>query len=136
MHKIVEVSGKKYHYGQVSAEDQLDLYQEIGARLLANCASALKNEIDVNLLKGLLLSAPKGTIKHIADIVMTKCFADGSKVPVNVEDFKGDIDGYVLLTCHGLMVNLESFFTSIESQVTELIKEIKKQKAEQASSPL
>ena len=125
MHEVVEVNGKSYHYGQVTAEQPLDLYQEIGARLLANCATALKNEIDVNLLKGLLLSAPKGTISQISGVVLPKCFEPGKDAPVDISDFQGDIDNFVLLVCHGLMVNLSSFFTSIEIQVTELIKEVK-----------
>lgn len=136
MHTVVKLNGVSYHYGQVSGEQQLDLYQEIGARLLANCASALKDKIDIDLLKGLLLGSPKGTIKYIADIVTPKCYIEGSHQPVTIEDFRGDIDSYVLLVCHGLVVNLESFFTSIEGQVTELIKEIKIQKAEQENSPL
>jgi hypothetical protein len=136
MHDIVEVNGKRYHYGQVSGEEQLDLYESIGARLLANCAGALQDKIDVNLLKGLLLSTPKGTIKQIADVVTVKCFEEGKQEAVTIQDFQGDIDNYVLLVCHGLMVNLASFFISIEIQVTELKEAIKKREADEVKSPL
>ena len=123
----VVVNGETYHYGQASAVDQLDLYETVGARLLANCVGARQPKVNINILKGLLMSAQKGTITHIADIVTPKCFKLGSEAPIDISDFMGDIDSYVLLVCHGLMVNLESFFTSIESQVMELVEELKAQ---------
>jgi len=121
MHKVIVVNDRTYHFGQVSGIEQLGLYEEIGARLLANCANALKDEIDVNLLKGLLLGAPKGTIKHLSDVMLPHCVEQGAEKAVNIADYQGNIDHFVLLVCHALMVNLSDFFTSIENQVTELI---------------
>jgi hypothetical protein len=127
MIKTIVVNDITYQYGQASAVDQLDLYETIGARLLANCVSARQPKVSINILKGLLMSAQKGTITHIADIVLPFCFKLNSESASNVSDFQGDIDSYVLLICHGLMVNLESFFISIGNQVTELIEELKAQ---------
>ena len=127
MHNVVVVNEKRYHYGQVSAEEQLDLYQEIGARLLSTCVSAQKDKIDVGILHGMLISAPKGTITHIADIVLTKCVEEGKKEHVTIKDFQGDINNYVRLVCHGLIVNLADFFTFIENQVKELKEQAKNQ---------
>ena len=127
MIKTVVVNDITYQYGQASAIDQLDLYETMGARLLASCLSAGQKKVTVNILNGLLMAAPKGTITHIADIVLPFCFKPGAESPANISDFQGDINNYVLLVCHGLMVNLESFFTSIEDQITALVEGLKAQ---------
>ena len=57
----------------------------------------------VDVLKGLLLTAPKGTIKQIADVVLTKCVEENHDRSVDINDYQGDIDNYVLLVCHGLI---------------------------------
>ena len=35
MHKIIELNKRKYHFAQVTAEEQLDLYQEVGGKAVS-----------------------------------------------------------------------------------------------------
>ena len=133
VHKIV-IKEKTYHLVEQSAAKQLELYEMLSARLLANCVTSYSDEVNIDIMHGFLLSCKKVdglSIQDVADIVLYKTVLKGSEEPVNIEDFQGDIHSYVSLVAEGCMANLSSFFFFIRDQVTQTKELVKKMQEEQ-----
>jgi hypothetical protein len=129
----VEVNGEKYNIAQAPAEKQLELYEMLFARTLANFVMSKAEKINADIIKGILASSPKGTISAVADIVLAKAVKHGMTHEISIRDFQGNIDAFVSLVSEGVCVNLADFFGYIESQATEARKETEKAKEEAAN---
>ncbi len=139
IHKI-KVDGNVYHLPEQSAAKQMELFEQLGARILANFVNSEMEKIETDFLFGVLLSMKKIdgiSIEDIADNVLYKCFKENTSERVMLGDFQGQIASDTRLVAEGVRANLEDFFTSIESQAfkererirqQELVKTVSKMK--------
>ena len=135
IHKI-KVGKKTYHLVEQSAEKQLELYEMLSARLLANCVTSYSEEVTIDIIHGLLLSMKKSedlSIQDVADIVLYQTVEKDKEKNIDIEDFQGDIHSYVHLVAEGVSANLSTFFFFIKDQVLETKELIKKAQEEHQS---
>ena len=129
IHKI-KVDGNVYHLPEQSALKQMELFEQLGARILANFVNSEMEKIEIDFLFGVLLSMKKidgTTIEDIADNVLYKCVKENTNERVMLSDFQGKISSYTRLVAEGVRANLEDFFTSIENQAFKEREKIRQQ---------
>lgn len=132
MIKTVEISGIKYNIAEATAVKQFELYEMIAARILHQCASTFTEDVDANLVKGVLMASEKGFTSDVADIVLYKTKKQGDESNITLDNFQSSIDSYYSLVSEAVSLNLADFFISVKSQVSLLKTNIEKAKAEQA----
>ena len=113
--KPVSVNNNQYNVTQAPADKQKKLLSLIGARIAFNSAAAETKKIDTDLLLGALLALPEEQFDEIADIVLYQTVKKDGKEKVNIGDFQSNITEYYLLTAKAIEVNLEDFFTYLDS---------------------
>lgn len=118
----IELSGKHYHLAEQTADQQLELFEQLGARVLANFVNSEMEDIDQDFIFGVLLSSKQvqgPSIQELGKIVLYKCFEKGSNNLVGLDQFQGCISDYTRLVAEGVRANLADFFTSIKAQATK-----------------
>ena len=120
----VKVGKDTYNIAECPAEKQLELFEMFSARILANAVSSGREEIDSNVVFGVLMSSPKGTISDTADIVLWNTVKHGTTEKVMLSQFGNRIDEYVSLVSEGVCANLAGFFDYIGRQVKTAKEEI------------
>lgn len=123
--KQIKVGDDIFNVGMANAELQLELYEMLFSRLLMNTITSSIDAITPDMIKGLIASGEKGTIKTVADIVLSRAVFNGTERQPTVRDFQGRINDYVTLVSECVCFNLSDFFFYLENQVT-----IAKQKTE------
>lgn len=113
--KSVNVNKNQYNVTQAPADKQKKLLSLIGARIAFNSAAAETKKIDTDLLFGALLALPEEQFDEIADIVLYQTVKKDGKGKVDIGDFQSNITEYYLLTAKAIEVNLEDFFTYLDS---------------------
>jgi hypothetical protein len=114
--KSVNVDGEQYNIVQASAVSQKTLMSLVGARISLNSAASGAEEINVPMLKGLLLSLPESELDTISNIVLYKTVKHGAENIVSVEDFQGKINSYFTLLAEAIKVNLQDFFSWLDTE--------------------
>ena len=138
IHKI-NIDGITYHLAEQSAEKQMELFEQLGARILANFVNSDMEKIETDFLFGVLLAIKKidGTsIEDIGKNVLYKCFAENTTDLVDLSHFQGKIASYTRLVAEGVRANLEDFFTSIESQAFKEREKIRQQELVKTASKM
>ncbi len=138
IHKII-INGITYHLAEQNAEKQMELFEQLGARILANFVNSDMEKIETDFLFGVLLAIKKidGTsIEDIGKNVLYKCFVENTTDLVDLSHFQGKITSYTRLVAEGVRANLEDFFTSIESQAFKEREKIRQQELVKTASKM
>ncbi len=111
----VTAGNKTYNVVQASAVQQKSLLLMVGAIVAYRHASSGVKEISVDFLKGALISMPEETIDKIIEIVLHKTVLSGSNEIISIDSFQGGMNEFFTLVAGAVKVNLDDFFTSLES---------------------
>lgn len=130
MIKSINAGGIKVNVAEATAEKQFDLYGMISARILHQCAATMTEDVNADLVKGILMSSEKGFTSDVADIVLYKSFIANTETKVSLGDFQGKIDAYYSLIAEAVCLNLADFFISVKSQVSLMKENMQKAQAE------
>lgn len=106
----ISINGVDYNIARASAVKQKTLMTLIGARITLNSATSGIEEIDIPMLKGVLLTVGEETLDKIADIVLWKCVRSGSTELINVNNFQSGMNDYFTLLAEAIKFNLQDFF--------------------------
>ena len=117
--KQVDVSGIKYNVVEASAIQQKSLLMLVGGRLALNSASSGVEEISIPMVKGMLMTLPESEFDKIATIVMHKTVKDGGDKLISIDDFQNKINDYFTLIAESVKVNLQDFFTWLDTENAE-----------------
>ncbi len=113
LHKII-VGKEQYNLVEATAPRQRELLSLIGGNLaLRQATSGI--EIDDGMIVGLLLSMSEKTLSRVSDIVLWKTVKNGTENIVSVDDFQGNMSGYLILVAGGIRSNLLDFFDYLQS---------------------
>ena len=113
--KPVKIGKVQYNVTQAPADKQKKLLSLIGARIALNSAASGTEKIDTDLLFGALLSLPENGFDEIANIVLYQTVKKDGKEIIDVGDFQNNITEYYQLVAKAIEVNLEDFFTYLDS---------------------
>lgn len=114
--KQVTVSGRTFNVAQAPAVEQKSLLLLIGNKIMLR-AQATRTQIDTDFLFGALMSLSEPDFDKLCGIVLRKTFELDSKVAVDVGAFQGDMTGFFRLVAEAVAVNLDDFFTFVNSQI-------------------
>lgn len=115
--KQVKVSGRTFNVAQAPAVEQKSLLLLIGNKITLR-AQATRAQIDTDFLFGALMSMPEQDFDRLCGIVLRKTFELNSQVAVDVGAFQGDMTGFFRLIAEAVAVNLDDFFTFVNSQIS------------------
>lgn len=110
----IKVGDVQYSVAQAPAISQKKLMLLIGAKIAFNSA-ATKKGIDRDLLLGALISLPEKVFDDIAEIVLYKTVVVGEKTIIDVGSFQGGMLHYFQLVAGAIKLNLDDFFTFLDS---------------------
>lgn len=113
--KSVTVDRVTYNVAQASAEKQKSLLQLVGAIITHNKATSRTVEIDEGFLVGVLMRLKEETFDEVASIVLVQTAKHGGDRIVDIMDFQGCILSYYKLVAAAIKVNLQDFFTYLDS---------------------
>lgn len=130
MIKSIDAGGIKVNIAEATAENQFELYGMISARILHQCAATMTEDVNADLVKGILMSSEKGFTSNVAEIVLYKAFIANTETKVSLGDFQGKIDAYYSLIAEAVCLNLADFFISVKSQVSLMKENMQKAQAE------
>lgn len=131
--KAVTVGNRTFNLVEVDAEKQFELYEIIASRILHQCTMAMTEDVNADVVKGVLMSSERGFTSDVAALALANTRESQSGVQVSVKDFQGEIDGYYSLVAEGVELNLGSFFTSLKSQISSLKESLRKAKEKEES---
>jgi hypothetical protein len=117
--ETVTVDGVGYNVAQAPAVKQKSLMSLIGTRIAVNATTAGVTDIDVDVVKGILISTPESDLDKIAAIVLEKCFISGTDSRVTVDNFQGGMNAYYTLLAEAVRVNLADFFIWLSEKIRE-----------------
>ena len=112
--KEISIKQKAYTITNVSAVDQLDLLQRIGA-----VSSICKDNIDnIDTIIGVLISEyiTKEDLFWIQETLSQSIREKGKEHAVSINDFTGSIFGYMEIIAHAIKFNLSDFFTYLRNE--------------------
>lgn len=112
----VTIGNTVYNVGQASAVAQKRLLLLIGSRVALNSASAQVEQIDTDLMMGVLMSAPEQVFDEIAGIVLPRVFVSGGQSAVTIQDFGGRMVELMTLIAESVKVNLNDFFCWLDEK--------------------
>lgn len=130
MIKTIDAGGVKVNVAEATAENQFELYGMISARILHQCAATMTEDVNADLVKGILMSSEKGFTSDVAEIVLYKAFIANTETKVTLGDFQSKIDAYYSLIAEAVCLNLADFFISVKSQVSLMKENMQKAQAE------
>lgn len=130
MIKTIDAGGIKVNVAETTAESQFELYGMISARILHQCAATMTEDVNADIVKGILMSSEKGFTSDVADIVLYKAFIANTETKVSLGDFQSKIDAYYSLIAEAVCLNLADFFISVKSQVSLMKENMLKAQAE------
>lgn len=113
--KPVKIGKKQFNVAQAPAVEQKRLLSLIGGKIALNSAAGGIVTIDSKLLFGALLSMPEDKFDEVADIVLYKTVMNGSDDLVNIGHFQNEASSYYQLVAEAIVVNLQDFFTYLDS---------------------
>jgi hypothetical protein len=119
--KQFKVGNGSFNLTQAVATKQKSLLQLVGGKLSMR-ASATRQEIDVDMTCGLLMSLSENELDQIAAIVLEGAVRSNTTEFVDVESFQGQIFTFYQLVAEGVAFNLDDFFTFTNHAVAELKK--------------
>lgn len=125
--KQVSVGKRKFNVAQASAIDQKKLLSLVGAKIAFNSAASGVEEINAQMLFGALLSMNESDFDEIASLVLYKTVENAKEAVVGVEDFHNEMASYYQLVAEAVVVNLQDFFTYLDSANAETRKASKAQ---------
>lgn len=128
--KAFDLGGIKVNVAEATAESQFELYGMIASRILHQCAATMTEDVNADLVKGILMSSEKGFTSDVADIVLYKAFIANTETKVSLGDFQSKIDAYYSLVAEAVCLNLSDFFISVKSQVSLMKANMQKAKEE------
>lgn len=111
----VTVNNTQYNMPQASALKQRKLMTLIGSKI-AYASKISKSHADLKLIKGLLLSSDESVIDEVATITLDRCVKNGNDSVISIDDFQGEMNAYFDLLAEGIKVNLDDFFTWLDSE--------------------
>jgi hypothetical protein len=129
----VTVGSAVFNVVQASAVDQKSLLMLLGGKIAMHSAAGKVEEINTVMLKGALLTLPEDTLDKVAGIVLYKTVMNGSDQLVTVENFQGNINDYFTLIAEAVKVNLQDFFTWLDSENKAVRDQVTKSKLEAMS---
>jgi hypothetical protein len=112
----VNIGGEVYNVAQAPAKQQKTLLTLVGAICAGNSAAAQVEEISIDFLKGVLLVIGEDKLDKISNIVLPRVFKEGESVCVDIESFKGSMNTYLTLVANAIKINLQDFFTWLDSE--------------------
>ena len=110
-----KVGDVTYNIAKASAVDQKRLLSLIGRFIALNSASAQVEKIDANMVYGVLLTGGETLLDQISDIVLYKCMESGGKDLITIDNFQNRVHEYYMLVAEAVGVNLNDFFTYLDS---------------------
>lgn len=110
----ITVNNKQYNMVRATAVQQLELSNIIGPRIMMNSV-ALDDDIEAEFVKGILISEDITRLNKISSIVLHQTVMNGTTDKVTIDSFQDDIMSYYELLAQGILVNLKSFFDSLNS---------------------
>ena len=113
--KTVKIGEEQYNVTQAPADKQKKLLSLIGAKVALNSAMSGTDKIDTDLLFGALLILPEDDFDEIAGIVLYQTVKKDGKEIIKVGDFQNRITDYYQLVAKAIEVNLNDFFTYLDS---------------------
>jgi len=113
--KSVKIGKAQYNITQAPADKQKKLLSLIGAKIALNSAVSGVKKIDTDLLFGALLTLPEIEFDEISDIVLYQTVKKDGKAIVDIGDFQNSITDYYQLVAKAIEVNLNDFFTYLDS---------------------
>jgi len=113
--KSVKIGKVQYNVTQAPADKQKKLLSLIGAKIALNSAVSGVKKIDTDLLFGALLTLPEIEFDEISDIVLYQTVKKDGKAIVDIGDFQNSITDYYQLVAKAIEVNLNDFFTYLDS---------------------
>lgn len=127
MINTVDVEGIKYNIVQASAVNQKKLLTLVGGRIALNSATAQVEEISIAMVKGFLITTPEDVLDQIADIVLHQVMLKGNtEALITIDDFQNGMNAYFTLIAEGIKVNLQDFFTWLDTENADARKPTKK----------
>lgn len=123
--KQVTIKNETYNIGQVKAEIQADMLDDLGFLCITSFRTVNKEEISAQDLSDALLcyaAEKKEVSKRLRSNALLKTFKHGTEIPVTIADFGGNIDSYNLLAAQAIMENLSDFFMRLETERQERLK--------------
>ena len=113
--KSVKIGKIQYNVTQAPADKQKKLLSLIGAKVALNSALAEIDKIDTDLLFGILLSLPEDSFDEIADIVLYQTVKKDGNAIISIDDFQNNVTEYYQLVTEAIEVNIQDFFTYLDS---------------------
>jgi len=113
--KSVKIGKIQYNVTQAPADKQKKLLSLVGAKVALNSALAEIDKIDTDLLFGILLSLPEDSFDEIAGIVLYQTIKKDGDAIIDINDFQNNITEYYQLVTEAIEVNLQDFFTYLDS---------------------
>lgn len=110
----ITVGNAQYSVAQAPAVKQKKLMLLVGAKIAFNSASS-ESGIDRDLLMGALLSMDEPTFDEIATIVLYKTCKVGDETIIDTGSFQGGMLQYFQLVAEAIKLNLDDFFTYLDS---------------------
>ena len=113
--QAVTVGGATYNVAQASAEQQKKLLLLTGGKIAMHSAAGKVEKIDDTVLFGSLITMPEHVFDEIATIVLHKTIKSGEKTNTSIIEFQGRQVEYFTLVAKAIAVNLNDFFTYLDS---------------------
>ena len=110
----VMIGDKQYSIAQAPAVKQKKLMLLIGAKIAFNSASS-KTGIERDLLIGALTSLPEAVFDEVSSIVLYKTCIVGDDALIDIGAFQGGMLEYFQLVAEAIKLNLDDFFTYLDS---------------------
>lgn len=114
--KQVTIGSESYNIAQSTAKQQKTLLSIVGALCAYNAASADVIEIDVEFLRGTLLALGEEKLDKIEALTFYRIFKSGSEHSITIEEFKGNMSGYLTIMAHAIKENLQDFFMLLDEE--------------------
>jgi len=111
----VKIGKVQYNVTQAPADKQKKLLSLIGAKMALNSAMSGIDKIDSDMLFGALLTLQEDELDEIAEIVLYQTVKKDGKAIVEIGDFQNSISEYYILIAKAIEVNLNDFFTYLDS---------------------
>ncbi len=126
----VKIGKSTFNVAQASAVKQKTLMMLLAGKIAMHSAAGKVEEINTTMLKGALLTVSEATLDEIADIVLYKTVLNGDDKLVTVENFQGDMNDYFTLVAEAVKVNLQDFFTWLDSENKNVRDQVQKSRLE------
>ena len=110
----VKVGNSTYSIAQAPAIKQKKLMLLIGAKIAFNSASS-EAGISSDLLMGAMLSMSEPVFDEIVEIVLYKTCKVGEELIIDTGSFQGEMLNYFQLVVEAIKLNLDDFFTYLDS---------------------